>query len=123
MEKCLYKDLTYNIIGRAIDVHKELGPGFLEKVYENAMLVALKEVELSVENQKQLNVKYHGVTVGDYFADLIVEDNVIIELKAIKSLCDEHRAQIINYLTATGMQVGLLINFGAKSLEYERFVN
>jgi len=123
MEKYLYKELTYKIIGCAIDVHKELGPGFLEKVYENAMLVALKEVDLSAENQKQINVKYHGITVGDYYADLIIEGKVIVELKAIKCLCDEHRAQIINYLTATEMQVGLLLNFGAKSLEYERFAN
>ena len=65
-------------------MHKELGPGFLEKVYENAMLVALKEVDLSAENQKQINVKYHGITVGDYYADLVIEGKVIVELKAIK---------------------------------------
>ena len=123
MQKYLYKELTYKIIGCAIDVHKELGPGFLEKVYENAMLVTLKENGLSAENQKQLNVLYYGITVGDYYADLIVENKVIIELKAINSLCGEHRAQIINYLTATSMKVGLLLNFGAKSLEYERFAN
>ena len=122
MENSLYSDLTYRIIGCAMEVHKELGDGFLEKIYENALIIALKENCLNASVQKPLKVKFHNQVVGDYFADIIVEDKVIIELKAISMILDEHRAQIINYLKATGIRVGLLINFGSKSLEYERFI-
>ena len=122
MTEFLYKDLTYQIIGCAMEVHKELGSGFLEKVYENALLIGLSEKEIKAINQAPLEVKYHEKVVGEYFADIVVDDSVIIELKAVRCISAEHRAQIINYLTATGTRVGLIINFGAKSLEYERFV-
>ena len=121
-ENIIYGDLTYKIIGSAMEVHRELGAGFLEKVYENALIIALEEKGLSVEHQKQLSVKYHVVVVGDYYADIIVENKVLIELKATKAIAEEHKAQIINYLTATDVKVGLILNFATKSLEYERFV-
>ena len=122
MENCLHSDLTYKIIGCAMEVHKELGAGFLEKVYENALMLAFKEEGILAETQKPLKVKFHGIIVGDYCADIIVEDKILLEIKAVKAIVPEHRAQIINYLTATGIKVGLLINFGSKSLEHERFI-
>jgi len=122
MNNGLYSDLTYKIIGSAMEVHKELGNGFLEKVYENSLIISLKEKNILVSSQVPLIVKFHKQEVGEYFADIVVEDKVIIELKAIAALRDEHRAQIINYLTASGFKVGLLINFGSAKLEYERFI-
>jgi GxxExxY protein len=122
MEEFLYKDLTYKIIGCAMEVHKELGSGFLEKVYENALIIVLEENGLRAVSQTPLEVKYHGKIVGEYFVDIVVDDKVILELKAVSVIKNEHKAQIINYLTATGMKIGLILNFGAKSLEYERFI-
>ena len=95
--KSKYSDLTYKIIGCAMEVHSELGGGFLEKVYENALMLALSEKQISAESQKALKVKYHNIVVGEYYTDIIVAGKVILELKAVKSICDEHRAQIINY--------------------------
>lgn len=105
-----------------MEVHRELGAGFLEKVYGNALILAFKEEGILAEGQKALKVKFHGVIVGEYCADIIVEDKILLEIKAVKAIVAEHRAQIINYLAATGIRVGLLINFGAASLEYERFI-
>ena len=116
------KELIYEIIGSAIQVHNELGTGFLEKVYENALMVALNEKKIKATSQCPLSVYFHGFQVGEYFADLIVEDKVIVELKASEELHNNHRAQLLNYLKATGTKVGLLINFGCEKLEYERFV-
>ena len=121
-EKILEKELTYKVIGCAMDVHNELGYGFLEKVYENSMVVALKAKDITVEKQKAIPVFFHEQQVGDYYADLFIDDKVIIELKACEKLHQEHRAQLLNYLKATGIKVGLLINFGREKLEYERFV-
>lgn len=122
IDKGLYSDLTYKVIGCAMEVHKELGAGFLEKVYENALILAFQEEGIIAESQKALKVKFHGVIVGEYCADIVVDDKILIEIKAVRAIAPEHKAQIINYLTATGIRVGLLINFGAASLEYERFI-
>ena len=118
----IYKDLTYDIIGCAMDVHRELGYGFLEKVYENSLIIALREKDIEADSQVPLKIKFHNHIVGEYFADLIIDNKVIIELKAVSSIIPEHRAQIINYLTATKLRVGMILNFGNKSLEYERII-
>ena len=119
-EGLLYGKLTRSVIGCSFDVINELGDGFLESVYENALVVALEDAGLSVESQKAIDVNFRGRVVGNFYADLIVEDKVIVELKAVSSLAPEHSAQLINYLNATGFQVGLLINFGNPKLQYKR---
>ena len=119
-EVLLFADLTYKIIGAALEVHKTLGPGFLEAVYEEAMAYELKKLGLSFERQKALAVYYKGVILGDYRTDLVVEGNVIVELKAQKILTSIDEAQLINYLKATNLKVGLLFNFGARSLQQVR---
>ena len=113
--------LTGTIIGCAFQVSNELGAGFLESVYEKAMLVALRDEGIAAVSQKPMEVTFRGQTVGTFFADLLVEDKVIVELKAAKAIASEHQAQIINYLNATGIEVGLLVNFGNPKLEYKRF--
>lgn len=105
--------LTETIIGCAFKVHKILGSGFLEKVYENALRVELMKQGLRVRQQEPIKIWYEGQMVGDYFADLLIEERIIIELKAVQSLVKEHDVQLVNYLTATKMDVGLLINFGS----------
>ena len=117
----LHQELTRSIIGCAFEVINDLGSGFLESVYEKAMIIALLGAGISVEAQKPITVCFRGKPVGDFYADLLIEDNVIVELKAVKALTPEHQAQIINYLNATGIEVGLLINFGNPKLEYKRF--
>ena len=112
-------ELTEEVIGCAYRVHNELGTGFLEKVYENALRIELVEVGLAVKQQHPIPVHYHGEEIGDFFADLIVEDRLIIELKSVQNLAKEHEVQLVNYLTATGIDNGLLINFGS-SVEVKR---
>lgn len=112
--------LLDKIIKACYEVHKELGIGFIEKVYENALIIALKDLGLNASQQCPLEVYFRDQVVGDYFADIIVEDEVIIELKAVKSLLPEHQAQLINYLNATRTKSGLLINFAKKGLEIKR---
>jgi len=119
-EVLLFADLTYKIIGAALEIHKTLGPGFLEAVYEEAMAYELKKLGLSFERQKALAVYYKGVILGDYRADFVVEGNVIVELKAQKILTSIDEAQLINYLKATNLKVGLLFNFGGRSLQQVR---
>ena len=119
-EALLFADLTYKIIGAAMEVHKTLGPGFLEAVYEEALAYELKKLGLAFERQKALAVYYKGMILGDYRADFVVENSVIIELKAQKALTPVDEAQLINYLKATNLRVGLLFNFGARSLQQVR---
>ncbi len=109
-----HKEITDKIIGAYYKVYNELSFGFLEKVYENAMFIELRKQGLFVEKQKNILVFYDGEMVGDYYADLIVSEKVIIELKACESLREEHEAQLTNYLKATNIEVGLLLNFGFK---------
>lgn len=115
--------ITEAIIGCAYTVMSTLGCGFLEKVYENALFHELSKCSLTVQQQHPIKVHYDGIEVGDYVADLLVEHQVLIELKAIKAIDDIHRAQCINYLKATGHTVCLLINFGSPKLEVRRIVN
>ena len=112
--------ITEKIIGAAYTVANTLGFGFLEKVYENALLIELKKQGLNVKQQSNLPVYYDNQKVGDYYADLIVEDSVIIELKAVKDLAPEFSAQVINYLKAAKLETGLLINFGKPKIEIKR---
>lgn len=108
--------LTFSIIGAAISVHRELGPGLLEQVYENALGIELRRRNIQYEQQKKIPVKYHGELVGDLIADIVVEDRVIVELKSVKQLAPIHEAQIIAYLKASRIKTGLLINFNVMSL-------
>ena len=118
-----YENITQKIIKSAINVHMKLGSGFLEKVYENAMKIECKKYLSDVKDQYPLNVHYDGVVVGEYIADLIIEDKVIVELKAVKKIDGIHLAQILNYMKATDITVGLLLNFGSSSsLEIKRVV-
>jgi len=117
----LHSDITDKIIGAAYEVHGVLGQGFLEKVYENALAVELRRAGLEVEQQRPITVRYKNEVVGDYFADLVVEGAVIVELKATRSIEPVHEVQLVNYLRATRLQVGILINFG-KSVTVKRKV-
>jgi GxxExxY protein len=107
-----YADLTEKIINAAYKVHNVLGFGFLEKVYQNALVIELRKRDLVVSSGVPIKVFYDNEIVGEYVADLIVEDKVILELKAVKDLAEIHEVQLVNYLKATGIEVGLLINFG-----------
>lgn len=109
------------MLGQAFEVMNELGAGFLESVYEKALALALRQLGLNVETQKPISVYFRSSVVGEFFADLLVERKILIELKAIKALASIHHTQIINYLNATKIQVGLLMNFGNPRLEYKRF--
>lgn len=120
-QRLKHEEITKTVIGCAFEVINELGAGFLESVYEKALLVALRQRGLSVIAQHPIKVIFRGQSVGDFYADILVEDKVIVELKAVKAVTPEHQAQIINYLNATGIEVGLLINFGNPRLEYKRF--
>lgn len=117
------KELTDKIIGACFDVSNELGAGFLESVYKKALHIVLVEKDIKVQVEVPLKVLFRGNPIGDYYADMLIEDSVIVELKAVKALCGEHEAQLINYLKATQIKVGLLVNFGKPRLEWKRFVN
>jgi GxxExxY protein len=105
-------DLTQKIIGCAYKVHNTLGPGFLEKVYENALRIELEKEGLRVRQQEPISVTYDGHVVGEYYVDLWVDERVVVELKAAQTLVKEHEVQLVNYLTATSIDSGLLLNFG-----------
>jgi GxxExxY protein len=107
-----HSELSKKIIAAAFAVHKELGYGFVEKVYKNALAIELGEVGIKCAVEVPLKVLYHGKTVGDYYADMIVDDKIIVEVKALSDLEPIHEVQLVNYLKATGLRVGLLINFG-----------
>ena len=121
-DKIIYGDLSYKIVGLAIQVRKELGYGFLEKVYENSLMVMLRENSIPAEQQVPIKVKFHGHVVGDYIADILVDNRIILELKSLDGLTDVHKAQTLNYLKATGVKLAILLNFGKHRLETERLV-
>jgi len=114
-----HTDLTEAVIGAAFKVHNALGHGFLEKVYENALCIELRSAGFRVEPQKEIPVRYAGEIVGQYIADIVVSGIVVLEIKAVSRLEKSHEAQLVNYLKATGMEIGLLINFG-RSVEVRR---
>jgi GxxExxY protein len=116
-----HADITALIIKAYYTVYNKLGYGFLEKVYENAMVIELRKKGFEIKQQHPIKVFYDNLEVGSYYADLIVNNSVIIELKAAEAICEEHEAQITNYLRATDIEVGLLLNFG-KTAQYKRKV-
>jgi GxxExxY protein len=122
MTDVVYKELSYQIMAAVFEVYNTLGFGFLEKVYERALLKELCLRGIPVETQKEIKVFYKGDEIGTYFADLVVNDEILLELKAVESLNNIHKAQVLNYLKATGFKLGLLINFGRERVEYERLV-
>ena len=119
--KYLHQELTGRIIHCCMDVHNELGCGFLEKVYQEALEIVLKEEGINYEREKHLPIQFRGTTLQcDYIADFVIDNKVIVELKAVSALDPLFEAQVINYLRATGLQVALLINFGQKELQIRR---
>ena len=122
-DKAYYDSLTELVIGCAYKVANQLGYGFLEKVYENALRIELVRAGVQVEQQMPIKVEYSGEIVGDFIADIVVEDELIIELKTVRKLDDAHLAQCLNYLKSTGKQLGLLVNFGGQSVQVKRVVN
>ena len=121
-EKFVHGDLAYKVVGIAMEVHRELGHGFLEKVYENAMMVAFRLAGIKAEQQAPIKVYFRGEIVGEYIADILVEGKIILELKSQDKITDLHRAQTLNYLKATGLKLALILNFGKESLQRERLV-
>lgn len=118
-----YAELTGRIIQACYEVSNELGSGFLEQVYEKALVIALREKGIQAAAQIPLAVYFRGEIVGQYFADLYVEERIIVELKAVSALLPEHQAQLINYLKATDIEIGLLVNFGRPKVEVRRLSN
>ena len=121
--RALLNRITERIIGCAYAVSNALGCGFLEKVYENALVHELPEAGLHVSQQHPVSIQYNGVSVGEYIADILVDERVVVETKAVKALGDVHVAQCMNYLKATGLKVCLLLNFGAPKVDTRRIVN
>jgi GxxExxY protein len=115
-----YEELTHKIIGAAYQVHNQLGSGFLESVYHNAMIIELAKYDLSVESEKPLNVLYDGQVIGEFNADLFIDNTVVVELKSVQNLAKEHEVQLVNYLNGLKKEIGLLINFGPSGVEVKR---
>ncbi len=122
MEDLIYPELSYKIVGAAMEVHRELGPGFLEKVYENSMIVVFERDQVPAIQQYPIPVFFQGNKVGNYVADIVVADKIIVELKTVNSITNVHVAQVMNYLKATGKRLGIIINFKGQSLEYKRII-
>lgn len=122
MAEIVHKELSYAVVGAAMEVHGILGPGFLEAVYQAALARELQLRGIGFEQYKHLPVVYKDTVVGDYVADFDVEGRIILELKAVSALNSSHEAQAVNYLAATGRKLAILVNFGAESLKYKRIV-
>ncbi|MBT3209226.1 MAG: GxxExxY protein [Bacteroidetes bacterium] len=123
MEKLIYKEEAYKIIGCAIEVHKELGCGFLEAVYQEALEIEFYKKQIPFVREKRLLINYKGIQLKkEYIADFICYNQIIVEIKALTTLKPEHQSQVLNYLKATGNKLGLLINFGSQSLQYKRMI-
>jgi len=118
----IYKDLLYKIIELALEVHDELGCGFLEKVYENALMILLDRENIPAQQQAPADVYFQNKVVGQYFADILVDNKVILELKTVDTIADVYKAQVLNYLRATGLKLGLILNFAKPRFEYKRLV-
>ncbi len=116
----LYEGLTGKILEACFEVSNELGAGFLESVYHKALFIALCQKGLQVRSEAPISVTFREQNVGEFYADLLVEEKIIVELKAVTALAKEHVAQVLNYLYASGMDIGLLVNFGTSKIEYRR---
>ncbi len=119
-KRILYKDLSYKIIGLAMEVHRKLGYGFLEKVYENSLMVLLNRDKIPAIQQAPINVHFEDEIVGNYVADILVDEKIILELKCVETIANIHRAQVLNYLKATNKQLAIILNFAKEKLEFER---
>ena len=122
MTELLYKDLSFQIIAAIFEVHNILGFGFLEHIYQKALVKELRIRRLKAEEQKEISVSYKGEIIGSYYADIVVNDEIILELKAVETLTKIHEAQLLNYLKGTGLKLGFLINFGKERAVYKRMV-
>lgn len=122
-KKLPHFELTGSILNCCFEVMKELGPGFLENVYKNALLIAMRQKGLKIESERSFEVVFRGNIIGRYRADLIVEQTVIVELKCCESLCKEHQAQLFNYLKVSQLPIGLLVNFRRGKLDWKRLQN
>ncbi len=122
-EEHMFEDLSRRIIGAAIEVHRVLGPGFLENIYEEALKIEFSEHSLHYDSQKEIKIEYLGEQIGSHRIDMIVENEIIVELKAVKQLLDIHFAQLLSYLKAANLRVGLLLNFAKPTLEIRRVMN
>lgn len=120
MSELLHKELSYKLVGIAMDIHRALGTGFLEKTYQKAYELELKINKIGFESQKKIKITYKNVDLGFQILDLVIDDKIIIEIKAVSELLPIHKAQLMSYLKATKYELGILVNFGAKSLEYKR---
>ena len=124
MVKLIYKEESYKIIGACIEVHNELGSGFLEPIYQEALEVELTNQNIPFQREAPLPVKYKGLVLNkSYIADFILYDKIVLELKALDALSTVHESQVLNYLKATGFKLGLLVNFGQPKLQYKRLVH
>ena len=123
MTDIVYAELLFTIVGCAMAVHRQLGYGFLEKVNGNALSILLRKQGLSVQTQHPITVMFQGEIVGEYFADMLVEKKVILELKVAERVAEAHKAQALNYLKTTGLKLAIILNFGPKRLESHRIVN
>jgi len=123
LTELIFKDLSYQIVGLAMDVHKQLGYGFLEKVNQNALGILLRKNGLKVQIQHPITVRFEGEVVGQYYADMLVEEKIILELKVAERIASAHKAQALNYLKGTGLKLAIILNFGPKKLEAHRVVN
>ena len=124
MADLIYKKESYQIIGAAMEVHRQLGNGFLEAVYQEALAIELELRDIPFIREQKLEVKYKGRLLSTFYvADFVCYDTIIVEIKALSELTGHHESQVINYLNATGMKLGLLINFGSESLEYKRLLH
>jgi GxxExxY protein len=121
-ESIVYRELSYKIIELALEVHNELGCGFLEKVYENALMVLFERENIPARQQAPADVYFQERVIGQYFADILVDNKMILELKTVDSITNVHKAQVMNYLRATGLHLGLILNFAKPRLVYQRIV-
>ncbi len=123
MSDLIYKEEAYELIGACMEVHKQLGNGFLEQVYQEALELELKDRNIPFQREAKLSIEYKGQILKKYYiADFICFGRIILELKALSDLTSEHESQVLNYLKATDLKLGLLINFGSRRLQYKRFV-
>ncbi|HUX62972.1 GxxExxY protein [Sulfuricella sp.] len=120
--KILHQELAYQIVGLAMQAHTRLGNGFLEKVYENALMVLLRKAGINAVQQAPITVLFDGESVGTYYADILIESKIILELKTVSEISDSHKAQTLNYLKATGLNLAMVFNFANPRLEYQRVV-
>jgi GxxExxY protein len=118
----IHKELVFQIVGCAMKVHRELGYGFLEKVYENSLMLLLKKENIEARQQCPVPVHFEDHIVGEYYANILIEGKVLVELKTVDKIINAHYVKLLNYLKATGIRLGLLLNLGPRKLEYERLI-